>query len=258
RQHRSVVAKRLASASSLGRAADVADRPAQWLADEGARADAGTRLTRELRTTVAAAESRGYGWHAVLDAMRPHIPEIWSALDDGERRRFLMRLRPFWEVHRHRVPPRPYALIAKLIESGRLTVRAGRAVDAVEHESSIEVVRASRGSGSRSQDFFDWVVNCTGPTYREPCRSPLEAQLVEHGYLRSDKLGLGYLTTPDGAAIGRDGIVGGLYVVGPACRPLDWETTAVPELRERAETLAARLVGEWTADKPRRTLRMRA
>lgn len=190
--------------------------------------------------------------------MRPHVPEVWRALDDGERRRFLERLRPFWEVHRHRVPPRPYALIANLLESGRLTVRAGRVVEAVEHESSIEVVRAWRGSGSSSGDFFDWVVNCTGPTYRKPSCSPLEAQLVDDGFLRFDKLGLGYLTTPHGTAIGRDGIVEGLYVIGPACRPLDWETTAVPELSERSEALAAHLVEDWTANRPRRALRLRA
>jgi len=217
-----------------------------------------TRLTRELRATLAEAEARGYSWHAVIDAMRPHVPELWRALDDRERRRFLARLRPFWEVHRHRVPPKPNALIEQLRDSGRLSVRAGRIVDAVEHESSIEVVREWRGTRSTSRDFFDWVVNCTGPTYREPSRSPLETQLVEHGFLRFDKLCLGYLTTPDGAAIGRDGIVPGLYVIGPACRPLDWETTAVPELTDRAEALAARLVADWNASRPPRTLRMRA
>jgi len=216
------------------------------------------RLTRELRALIAEAEARGYGWHCIVDAMRPHLPQVWRALDDHERRRFLSRLRPFWEVHRHRVPPRTHALIGKLVDSGRLSIRAGRIVDATEHESAIEVVRAWRGSDETSRDFFDWVVNCTGPRSRGPSCSPLEARLLEHGLLRIDPLGLGYLTTPDGAAIGGDGVVPGLYVIGPACRPLDWETTAVPELSERAEALAAHLIDQWTATRPLRTRRMRA
>src|SRR5690606_40879761 len=91
---------------------------------------------------------------------------------------------------------------------------------------------------------YDCIQILSWPSYRVPTRSPLERRLVESGSIRTDDLGLGYLTAPGGAVIGRRGLIPGLYMLGPGCRPLDWESTSVPELREHAEALAARILTE--------------
>jgi uncharacterized NAD(P)/FAD-binding protein YdhS len=61
------------------------------------------RLLRELRQTARALSARGVDWRSVIDGLRPHTARLWQAMPAAERRRFLSRLRPFWEVHRHRM-----------------------------------------------------------------------------------------------------------------------------------------------------------
>jgi hypothetical protein len=70
----------------------------------------------------------------------------------------------------------------------------------------------------------------------------LHDQLMASGLLTLDALGLGYETTANGLSAGSNGRIDGLYLLGPACRPRDWEHTAVPELRTQAESLAIELL----------------
>ena len=62
-------------------------------------------LTRLLREEVAAVAEPGRDWRAVIDGLRPATQDIWQAMPFKERARFIRHLRPWWEVHRHRVPP---------------------------------------------------------------------------------------------------------------------------------------------------------
>ncbi|HEX6996347.1 MAG TPA: FAD/NAD(P)-binding protein [Gammaproteobacteria bacterium] len=200
------------------------------------------KLARVIRAAVEEAARDGIGWQAVLDVLRSDVPEIWRALPDDARARFVRRLRPFWEVHRHRIAPEPARTIARLIEQGRLEIRAGRVVEACANDAGIDVTQALRKESVPRTERYDWVVNCTGPSYHPTSRPPLERRLVERGLLRGDRLGLGYVTSASGAVIGKGGLVPGLYMLGPGCRPVAWETTSVPELRDHAEALAARIV----------------
>ncbi len=45
----------------------------------------------------------GGDWRSVVDGLRPHTALLWRSMPPAERQRFLTRLRPFWEVHRHRM-----------------------------------------------------------------------------------------------------------------------------------------------------------
>lgn len=213
------------------------------------------RLVRVIETAVEEAANEGIGWQAVFDALRPHVPELWKALADDDRARFVRRLRPFWEVHRHRIAPAPARTIAGLIDQGRLEIRAGRAVQAVADDSGVDVTLSLKKEGTQRTERYDWVINCTGPCYHPASRTPLERRVAERGLLRSDRLGLGYVTAAGGAVIGKRGVVPGLYMLGPGCRPAGWESTSVPELRDHAEALAARIVRErrdaWHAQRRR-------
>jgi uncharacterized NAD(P)/FAD-binding protein YdhS len=62
-------------------------------------------LLRQIRQEIAHAERAGSGWRAVLDAWRQRVPLLWHRLPSAERRRFLRHLRPYWDVHRHRMAP---------------------------------------------------------------------------------------------------------------------------------------------------------
>src|SRR5882672_8412756 len=61
-------------------------------------------IVAALRSVAAAADEHGVGWQAAFDALRPLAPRIWAELCAADRRRFVRLLRPFWDVHRHRLP----------------------------------------------------------------------------------------------------------------------------------------------------------
>ena len=69
-------------------------------------------------------------WRLRVDALRPVTQQLWQNAPIAERRRFLRHLRPWWDVHRHRIAPTIAARIDHLKETGRLDVQAGRIVEA--------------------------------------------------------------------------------------------------------------------------------
>ena len=73
-------------------------------------------------------------------------------------------------------------------------------------------------------------------------RENLVKDLLARGLARPGPLGLGFDAEPDGALIGADGRPSTtLFTLGPPLKGRDWETTAVPEVREQALALAKRL-----------------
>ena len=60
----------------------------------------GIELCRHLREPVAELAPQGIDWRSVVHGVRPSAA-LWQGMSIAERRRFLPRLRPFWEVHRH-------------------------------------------------------------------------------------------------------------------------------------------------------------
>jgi uncharacterized NAD(P)/FAD-binding protein YdhS len=188
-------------------------------------------LTRSVR---AAAEE--IGWRPAVDALRPVSREIWRGLSEAERRRFLRHLRPWWDVHRHRIAPPVAARIASLIAEGRLEIVPGRIRAFAEGELTI----ARRGGGALRHSIAG-VVNCTGPEGSiARVRDPLIRQLLESGRARPDALGIGIEVDEDSRVAGHGGRI---YALGPLTRGTFWEVVAVPDIRGQAkrvaETLAA-------------------
>ena len=201
-------------------------------------------VTATVRRVAAKAEARGTpGWQAVVDALRPVTARIWNELCASDRGRFLRWLRPFWDVHRHRLPPVVAGRLAALQADGRLQVRAARLRGAQDHGNAIAVDCETRGTARRVRERYDWVINCTGPSFSTEAVRPFERRLIERGLLLADPLALGYLTCDSGTALGTHGPVDRLYLLGPACRANIWEHTAVPELRAQAGAIADQLLG---------------
>ena len=203
-------------------------------------------ITATVRRVAAKAEERGVGgWQAVVDALRPVTPRIWSELCGSDRGRFMRWLRPFWDVHRHRLPPVLAGRLAALQASGRLQVRAARLRGAEDEGDAIAVDSWVPATAQRVRERYHWVMNCTGSSFATEAVRPLERRLLERGLLLADPLALGYLTCDAGTAIGIRGPVDRLYVLGPACRASFWEHTAVPELRAQAASIADRILGTY-------------
>ncbi|WP_207477060.1 FAD/NAD(P)-binding protein [Arenibaculum pallidiluteum] len=196
-------------------------------------------LLRLLREEARAAEAAGGDWRSAVDALRPHLPAIWQGLPDAERRRFLRHLRPWWDVHRHRMAPGVAARVSDALARGQLRIHTGRIERYQPQEHGVAVGYRSRG-GVPASIAVARVINCTGPAM-DPARTedPLLSAMLTSGLAMPGDLGLGIGTTAEGRVIGGDGGAhSNLYAVGPLTRERFWESTAVAEIRAQIVTLA--------------------
>jgi uncharacterized NAD(P)/FAD-binding protein YdhS len=95
----------------------------------------------ELSELVAwgRAESRVRDWRLVVDSIRPITQMMWASADAEKRARFLRHLRPFWDVHRHRLAPEVADRIDALVASGQLDFRAGQIEDVAVEPDALAV-----------------------------------------------------------------------------------------------------------------------
>ena len=162
-------------------------------------------LLRLFRDEVARARAAGVPWQRVFDAARPAVPAVWRGWSLSQKRQFLRRLRPRWDVHRHRMAPRVAACFEALIDSGRLRIAAGRVTAyrrlADAGGAGVEIAYSGRGGDGRFVACH--VINCTGPRRDlAQCGLPLLADLREQGLATPDALGPGLgLETDDGALL---------------------------------------------------------
>jgi uncharacterized NAD(P)/FAD-binding protein YdhS len=201
-------------------------------------------LSRKVQGLARSLDSQGSDWRRAIDALRSHTPTLWRALSLRERRRFLTRLRPFWEVHRHRVAPAIHACFESLRRTGRVEIIGGRVESAREAADQVHV-RLRRRKSQEVQDIeVGWVVNCTGPLpSNRPESNPAIGSLMIRGQLSLDALALGVETGARGSPIAAGGAeIPELFVVGTLRKPDCWESTAVPELREQAAQVARELL----------------
>lgn len=200
---------------------------------------------RVVRDTIAAAELQGLGWQPVIDALRPLSRGIWSSLSAAERRRFLRHLRPWFDSHRHRLPPEQAASLASMMSDGRLQLRAGRIIGATDCGDMLVIEHQPRGRSETRRDPYRWVINCTGASTNGRSHHSLEGRLMELGLLMVDEHGLGFSCDTDGAVRGRHGVVPSLHLIGPACRSQSFDHTAIAELRHQAAHIAQRIGKQW-------------
>ncbi|MFT3977006.1 MAG: FAD/NAD(P)-binding protein [Sphingomonas bacterium] len=195
-------------------------------------------LTRTVRR-----RGEAIGWRNAVDELRRFTHAIWAQADAGERERFLRHLRPWWDIHRHRLAPPVADRIAALVASGQLSVHAGKLGDAIEREDGIAVTWHARGATRPSHLVAQRVVNCTGPQGDlSRTDEPLLARLVARGAIRPDAEHLGIDVDARGRTIAADGQVNdSLYAIGPMTRGAFWETVAVPDIRRQAWDLARTL-----------------
>jgi uncharacterized NAD(P)/FAD-binding protein YdhS len=201
-------------------------------------------LLNAVRWEIARAEQQGRDWRCVIDSLRPVTAQIWQSLPLIEKRRFLRHVRPYWDVHRHRIAPRIYEEIRAGLEDSGIQLHAGRITQYYEEDKAAVVSYRERKSGEVKHLRVGRVINCTTP--ETDCRkvgSPLLQNLLAVGLVRPDPLSLGLDVAENGALIAEDGQLSHLlYTLGPALKGKLWESIAVPEIREQIARLAATLV----------------
>lgn len=193
------------------------------------------------RLKAARAAARGSGWMPVMEAYRPITADLWSAASVAERARLVRHLRPWWDVHRHRIAARIGRFLDRLVHEGRLTIVAGRLGPVEAGAAGVRVAYRPRGGGPEARLEAGWLIDCTGPGH-DAARDPLTGPLIAAGRARLDPLRLGLDLDAYGRVLDARGRPDDrLYVLGPPARAAFWETIAVPDIRKRIETLAERL-----------------
>ena len=172
-----------------------------------------------LPTAHVAEPTDGSTWRDAVDAVRAHANRLWASLSEDDQARFASEYARRWDVVRHRMSPAMAHHVAGLQRSGTLVLR--RPED-VQPES------------------FDLVVNCTGfRPFASRGWSPLVDALLDEGTIQPDRLGLGVEAVQPGHPVDADGRVrDDLHLLGAARKGLEWEVTAVPDLRSQAVSLA--------------------
>ncbi len=108
------------------------------------------------------ARARAVGWRNAVDELRPFTSDIWRAAGPAEQARFLRHLRPFWDVHRHRLAPQVGARIEALMAQGRLEIAAGKIESVTPVADGLELIWRIRGSETRRTLAVRRAINCTG------------------------------------------------------------------------------------------------
>ena len=169
-------------------------------------------------------------WRPALDSLRPVTAQLWAGLPLPDRSRFLAEDLRSWEVHRHRMPGVTAGALVRMRREGTLRCH-GAGITDVRLSGDRVVLRLGDGDVLTAGA----VVNCSGA--RDDVRrstDPLITDLLASGAAKPGPLGLGFDTGPDGRLRGD----GPLWTLGALRRGNLWETTAFPEIRGQASTVA--------------------
>ena len=197
-----------------------------------------SELVRSVR-----ARGETIGWRNAVDELRPFTQAMWGNASEAERGRFLRHLRPWWDVHRHRLAPEVYARLMAVIARGQLEVIAGKTLGFVEQEDGIDVTLRRRGTDQPETLRVQRIVNCTGPLGDlNRTQEPLLRKLAARGHIRPDAAHLGIDVDNQGQTIDAEGRPNGnLYALGPMTLGAFWEIVAVPDIRTQTWNVARRL-----------------
>jgi uncharacterized NAD(P)/FAD-binding protein YdhS len=180
------------------------------------------------------------GWRAAVDELRPYTQSLWRAASEEEQGRFLRHLRPWWDVHRHRIAPSVAERIEGMRQAGRLDMVAGKLVAVEPIEGGALVTWRPRGVSTEETLRATRIVNCTGPQ-GDLLRSsePLLCRLLDKGLIRPDEHHLGLDVTAQAQTIDRSGkAADNLFAIGPMTRGCFWEIVAVPDIRTQTWNVA--------------------
>jgi uncharacterized NAD(P)/FAD-binding protein YdhS len=189
------------------------------------------------------ARADAIGWRNAVDELRPFTQPMWGNADEDQRARFLRHLRPWWDVHRHRLAPEVDARLRAIIDRGQLIVRAAKTLSFEPSDAGVDVTVRPRGTDEVERLSVRRIVNCTGPlTDLARTTEPLLRTLAARGTIRADAAKLGIEVDNQAQTINAEGKINpSLYALGPMTRGAFWEIVAVPDIRTQTWNLARRL-----------------
>ena len=182
------------------------------------------------------------GWREMMEGLRPITADLWRDADRATRGRIVRHLRPWWDVHRHRLAPQIATHIDRMLAGDRLAVVSGRVKAITAAADGVRLDWRPRQGPARESLTARWLIDCTGPGHA-PEADPVTGPLLTDGRARLDPLRLGLELDAEGRVLAADGSADPrLFVLGPPARAAFWETIAVPDIRKRIEDVVLALV----------------
>jgi uncharacterized NAD(P)/FAD-binding protein YdhS len=199
-------------------------------------------LIKYFRPALQNSAANAKNWRAVFQALRPVTQDLWRSFNLREKQSFIKHLLPYWDSHRHRIAPDVAAAIALARDNEQLKILAGSVIAATKNGDSIQVeIKLRRKSSNELLRLnVSNIINCTGPSSGRvsETENSLLANLFTKGIIVNDELNLGLATTEEGLLLNKQGKHNGMFTLGPPCKGLLWECTAVPDIRTQSANLA--------------------
>jgi uncharacterized NAD(P)/FAD-binding protein YdhS len=201
---------------------------------------------RWFRDLVRETQGHGGDWRSVVDGLRPYNQRIWQNWPARTKRQFLRHLRPWWNIHRHRLPPELHDRLVRAVASGQVQLVAAEFVGVERAEGRVRAQVRRRGSSTHEILDMARVYDCGGVSVDVMSSSnPVIRDLVAHGRARADALHIGLDVDEHCAIVDKDGkSTDRLLVIGPLTRGRFFEIEAIPDIRVQAATLAARILSQ--------------
>ncbi|MFA6917054.1 MAG: FAD/NAD(P)-binding protein [Parachlamydiales bacterium] len=190
----------------------------------------GIVLLDEIRNLLAC----GVDWIQLIDTLRPYTSVLWQSSSKKAKQQFMRHLFSLWNKHRHRMAPENSQMIQNMISSGQLQVMAGN----VQNVELLDDQRYNISYSSGKSFETDCVLNCTGPSYDIVSRmNPLITHLLNTHYIQADEMEMGLKLDKGQYLAGNNSHT--IFGIGSLLFGSLFETTAVPDLRQQASTIAS-------------------
>ncbi len=165
-----------------------------------------TYLTAWFRDLVAETAARGGDWRSVVDGLRPYNQLLWQSWPDREKRQFLRHVRPWWNIHRHRLPPDLHAGLVAAVTSGQVSLVAAEFIGIERAGELVQATIRPRGTDRREVMDVARVYDCGGVSVDvRASANPILRQLIRDGAARPDPMSIGIDVDDTSALIAADG-----------------------------------------------------
>lgn len=204
-----------------------------------------TYLTTWFRGLVAETEAAGGDWRSVVDGLRPYNQRLWQSWPKREKKQFLRHVRPWWNIHRHRLPPDLHAGLERAVRTGQVFLIAAEFIDISRAGDGVRATIRRRGTTERQVLDVARVYDCGGVSVDvRASANPILRQLIQTGAARPDDMHIGLDVDEDSALISAEGTPAPrIRVVGPLTRGRYFEIEAVPDIRRQCAAIAHSLLG---------------
>lgn len=196
------------------------------------------KLFSAIRKEVKSINDPFKDWQDVMDSMRAFTSVSWQKLPDEHKKIFLSRLKPFWEIHRHRIPERSLILLEDLKKKNKLFHHRGKLQEVRQRNENLSIHFIANKETKIVESSY--LINCTGPDVDFKNQgSEFYQNLSTNLEIGTDQFRLGLNCTPKGILKRIDGSVfKNFYCIGSLRKGILWETTAVSDIRMQAKEIA--------------------